>query len=91
LFSDNTAIAFVYPYADDNNTPKWHIEQHSFIPWQQAGSLEAKEKKDGMNYRELAEQGYCTITSHPQGLINDDQVYQWLVNYIEDNQLDVIF
>ncbi|MGC4389121.1 terminase TerL endonuclease subunit, partial [Streptococcus suis] len=51
LFSDNTAIAFVYPYADDNNTPKWHIEQHSFIPWQQAGSLEAKEKKDGMNYR----------------------------------------
>lgn len=91
LFSDNTAIAFVYPYADDDNNPKWHIEQHSFIPWQQAGSLEAKEKKDGMNYRELAEQGYCTITSHPQGLINDDQVYQWLVNYIEDNQLDVIF
>lgn len=91
LFSDNTAIAFVYPYADEDNNPKWHIEQHSFIPWQQAGSLEAKEKKDGMNYRELAEQGYCTITSHPQGLINDDQVYQWLINYIEDNQLDVIF
>ncbi|MCS4488402.1 terminase large subunit [Streptococcus sciuri] len=91
LFSDNTALAFIYPYADDKGAMKWHIEQHSFIPWQQAGSLEAKEKKDGMNYRELAREGYCTITSHPQGLINDDQVYEWLVNYIADNQLDVIF
>lgn len=86
MFSDNTAIAFVYPY--DN---RWHIEQHSFIPWQKAGSIEAKEKQDGINYRELAKQGYCTITSHPQGLINDDQVYNWILNFVEDNQLEVIF
>lgn len=86
MFSDNTAIAFVYPY--DN---RWHIEQHSFIPWQKAGSIEAKEKQDGINYRELAKQGFCTITSHPQGLINDDQVYNWILNFVEDNQLEVIF
>lgn len=88
MFSDNTAIAFVYPHEIEE---KWHVEQHSFIPWKQAGSIEAKEKQDGINYRELAKEGFCTITSHPQGLINDDEVYQWIVEYIESNQLDVIF
>lgn len=88
MSSDNTAFAFVYPYDDEE---KWHVEQHSFIPWNQAGSIEAKEKQDGLNYRGLEKEGYCTITSHPQGLINDDQVFDWLVNYIEDNQLEVIF
>lgn len=91
MFSDNTAIAFVYPYYDPDDNKRWHIQQHSFIPWEKAGSIEAKEKQDGINYRELAKRGYCTITSHPQGLINDDQVYQWLLDYIEDNALDVVF
>lgn len=91
MFSDNTAVAFVYPYLDNKGDKNWHVEQHSFIPWEKAGSIEAKEKQDGINYRELEKLGYCTITSHPQGLINDDQVYQWLINYVEDNALDVVF
>lgn len=91
MFSDNTAVAFVYPYLDNKGDKNWHVEQHSFIPWEKAGSIEAKEKQDGINYRELEKLGYCTITSHPQGLINDDQVYQWLLNYVEDNALDVVF
>lgn len=91
MFSDNTAIGFVYPYRDEHGDKRWHVEQHSFIPWEKAGSIEAKEKQDGINYRELEKLGYCTITSHPQGLINDDQVYQWLLNYVEDNALDVVF
>lgn len=91
MFSDNTAVAFVYPYLDSKGDKHWHVEQHSLIPWEKAGSIEAKEKQDGINYRELEKLGYCTITSHPQGLINDDQVYQWLLNYVEDNALDVVF
>ncbi|WP_283582916.1 terminase large subunit [Limosilactobacillus difficilis] len=91
MFSDNTAIAFVYPYQDENGEQKWHIEQHSFIPWNKAGSIQAKEKQDGIEYRELVKKGYCTITSHPQGLINDDQVYNWLLTYVEENRLHVIF
>lgn len=91
MFSDNTAIAFVYPYQDENGNQKWHIEQHSFIPWEKAGSIQAKEKQDGIEYRQLAKKGFCTITSHPQGLINDDQVYNWLLTYVEENNLHVIF
>lgn len=91
MFSDNTAFAFIYPYQDEHGEQKWHIEQHSFIPWEKAGSIQAKEKQDGIDYRELAKKGFCTITSHPQGLINDDQVYSWLLNYVEENNLKVIF
>ncbi|CAB52518.1 hypothetical protein [Lactobacillus phage phiadh] len=85
MFSDNTALSFVYPYDDG----KFHIEQHSFIPFQQAGSIEAKEKQDGITYRNYPE--YCTITAHPQGIINPEQIYKWLLNYVEQHQLKVKF
>lgn len=85
MFSDNTALSFVYPYDDG----KFHIEQHSFIPFQQAGSIEAKEKQDGIAYRNYPE--YCTITAHLQGIINPEQIYRWLLNYVEQHQLKVKF
>lgn len=85
MFSDNTALGFVYPYGDG----KFHFEQHSFIPWQHAGSIEAKEKQDGIAYRNYPE--YCTITAHQQGIINPEQIYRWLLNYVEQHQLKVKF
>lgn len=90
MFSDNTAIGFVYPYQDEKTgDPRWHIAQHSFIPWQQAGSIEAKEKQDGIAYRTYPE--YCTITAHPQGIINPEQVYRWLLDYVQKHNLKVVF
>lgn len=90
MMSDNTALAFVYPYVDPEGNGRWHIEQHSFIPWHKSGSIEAKEKQDGINYREAERLGYATITSHEQGMINDDEVYAWLLDYVEENDLDVL-
>ena len=89
MFSDNTAIGFVYPYQDEHGNSHWHIAQHSFIPFQQAGSIEAKEKQDGIAYRDFPE--YCTITAHPKGIINPEQVYRWLLDYVEEHNLKVIF
>lgn len=91
MMSDNTALAFVYPYVDPEGNGRWHIEQHSFIPWHKSVSIEAKEKQDGINYREAERLGYATITSHEQGMINDDEVYAWLLDYVEENDLDVLF
>lgn len=89
MFSDNTALGFVFPYQDENGNPRWHLAQHSFIPWQQAGSLEAKEKQDGIAYHELPE--YCTITGHAKGIINPEQVYKWLLEYVDRHHLEPIF
>ncbi|NRO84156.1 hypothetical protein IMAU10149_00728 [Lactobacillus helveticus] len=90
MFSDNTSIGFVCPYKDEKTgEPRWHIAQHSFIPWQQAGSIEAKEKQDGIAYREYPK--YCTITAHQQGIINPEQVYNWLLDYVQKHKLKVVF
>lgn len=89
MFSDNTAFSFIYPYQRSDGSKHWHVEQHSFIPWEKAGSIQAKEKQDGITYRQYPE--YATITSHLKGLINDDQVYQWLMQYVEDNELEPVF
>lgn len=90
MFSDNTAFAMIVPY-EDHGQQKWFLAQHSFVPWFKAGSIEAKEKQDGINYRALAAKEFCTITSHPQGMINDDQVYHWITDYVIDHDLDVVF
>lgn len=90
MFSDNTAYGFVFPYTDDDGKNKFYIMQHSFVPWQHAGSIEAKEQQDGLAYRELEREGFCTITAHEQGIINPEQVYKWLLEFVEDNQLNVL-
>lgn len=85
MFSDNTALGFVYPYGDG----QFHLEQFSFIPWQHAGSIEAKEKQDGIAYRNYPK--FCEITAHQQGIINPEQIYRWLLEYIEKHDLKVKF
>ncbi|MCV2520661.1 terminase large subunit, partial [Melissococcus plutonius] len=88
LSSDNTAFGFVFPY-EENEQKKYYFMQHSFIPYKLLGSIEGKEKSDGLAYRELAKKGYCTITNDPTGLIDLDQVYDWLLEFVEANQLKV--
>ncbi|MGK9479599.1 terminase large subunit [Melissococcus plutonius] len=88
LSSDNTAFGFVFPY-EENEQRKYYLMQHSFIPYKLLGSIEGKEKSDGLAYRELAKKGFCTITNDPTGLIDLDQVYDWLLEFVEANQLKV--
>lgn len=90
MFSDNTSIGFVFPYKDKKTgEPRFHIAQHSFIPWQQAGSISVKERQDGIAYREYPK--YCTITAHEKGIINPEQVYDWLLDYVQKHNLKVVF
>jgi phage terminase large subunit-like protein len=89
--SDDTAISFVFPYQKSNETHYW-IEEHSWIPLNHtAGSIEIKEKQDGINYRYAQEQGYCDIAKNRWGYVDDDSVVTWLADYIEQNQLQVKF
>ena len=85
MSNDNTSIGMIFPY----NENMFHIEQHSFIPFAQAKTIEAKEKQDGIRYRELESDGLCSITSNNTGTINYEQVWQWVVDYIERNKLNL--
>ncbi|OIM66494.1 terminase, partial [Oenococcus oeni] len=87
--SDNSALGFVFPYVDKNNQPRFHFMQHSFIPWQRAGSIDSKEKQDNVPYRKLAEQGFCSITENEFGIISVQQIFDWLVDFVTTNNLKV--
>jgi len=89
MVSDNTALSFVFPYYDDEGNRRWHLKQHSFIPTKEAGSIEAKETRDGINYRAMEELGYCTITRDRFGMINQEQVFKYMLDYVEANNLHV--
>ncbi|CUW10484.1 Phage terminase large subunit [Leuconostoc gelidum subsp. gasicomitatum] len=90
MTSDDAALAFVFPYTDKNDKQHLHLYQHSFIPWHKAGSVEAKEKQDGINYRDMEVKGFASISQHQRGLIDNGFVYQWLMDFVEEYELEVL-
>jgi len=87
--NDDFSVGFVFPYTDDNGVHKFHLLNHSFIPWERAGSIQSKMKQDAINYEHSEELGYATISTDPYGQINQEQVFWWLAEFIEMHQLDV--
>lgn len=88
-FSDDNAIAFVYPYQKDGEN-LFHIEQFSFIPLRNANNdINVKEHQDGIQYRVECDKGYGKITENEFGIVQDDEVYDWLLNYVAEHELDV--
>lgn len=88
LASDDTALSIVFPYIVDDKR-KWHLYQHSFIPTKVAGGIQAKTEQDGLDYSKFEDEGWCDITQDRFGLINQDQVYEWLLNFVEAHDLTV--
>jgi phage terminase large subunit-like protein len=90
MSNDDVGIVFEFPYLSDDGQQMFHIRQHSFVPTRYAGGIEEKEKMDNIPYRELEKKGECTITKEKSGIINDGQVYDWIMTYVEKNGLKVL-
>lgn len=89
--ADDTAVAFIYPYALAGET-HYYIQQHSWVPLSHTGgSIAEKEKQDGINYRQAEQLGFATIAKGRFGYIDEDSVTTWIMNYIEENGLNVKF
>ncbi|MFT8813225.1 terminase large subunit [Oenococcus sp.] len=86
MTSDDAAFSFVFPYEEK----KFFAYEHSFIPWRRAGSIEAKEKQDGINYRHMEELGFASITKNIKGVIDEDFMYDWLMKFVKDHDLEVL-
>lgn len=87
--NDDSALGFVFPYIDDEGKQKYHLYGHYFIPWERAGSVQAKSKQDGINYEDSEAKGYSTISTDEYGQINQRQIFEWLTDFIETNDLQV--
>lgn len=87
--NDDSALGFVFPYIDNEGKQKYHLYGHYFIPWERAGSVQAKSKQDGINYEDSELKGYSTISTDEFGQINQRQIFEWLTDFIETNHLQV--
>ncbi|MCM2138826.1 terminase large subunit [Vagococcus fluvialis] len=65
----------------------FYVDSYSFIATKYG--LATKEKRDGVNYTDLQSKGECTITTLESGVIDYDEVYEWLENFVYENDLDV--
>ncbi|MGY0692978.1 terminase large subunit [Virgibacillus sp. FSP13] len=80
---DITALYYVIPLEND----KFYIDGHSFIAT--AGGLEAKSRRDKIDYEMLIERGYATQTNLKSGFININQVVDYAARLITENNLNV--
>lgn len=90
LANDDTGLVFLFPYTDEKGNNKFHILTHSWVPWKDAGGIEAKMKRDGINYKLAEQEGYATITSNRFGTVNQDEVFHWMMDFIEEHDLEVL-
>lgn len=89
-FSDDTAVAFVFPYKDRQGHPRYYIKQHSWVPLARSqNNIEIKEKQDGINYRQAEQEGFASITKNDYGYIDDGAVYEWLLEKVDELDLQV--
>ena len=81
---DLTAVSFIHL---DEPNKQYYVTSHSFVA--NKGGLQAKIERDLIDYRQIEQQGFCTITNLRTGLINPVQVLDYIENYVKDNNLDV--
>lgn len=81
---DLTAVSFIHL---DEIKKQYFVTSHSFVATK--GGLQAKIERDLIDYRQMAQHGYCTITDLQSGIINSNQVLDYIEKYILTNNLDV--
>lgn len=87
--SDTTAFIFAFPYKK-NDEEHTFIHHFSFVPTAVTnGDIYMKEKQDKLPYRKAEKEGHALISNLPSGDIDDDVVYDWLLSFIDEYELDV--
>ena len=81
---DLTSVSWVIPIEEEQ---KFFVDSYSFVATK--GGIDVKEREDNTPYRELERKGYCSITTLESGLIDYDDMCDWLINFVNENELDV--
>ncbi|TXK24604.1 terminase large subunit [Bacillus amyloliquefaciens] len=82
---DLTAVSWIYPLNDKEE--RYFIDSHSFVGTKYG--LDNKIQRDKIDYRKLAEEGFCTITDKKSGTINQKQIIEYIQNHVNENDLIV--
>ena len=80
---DLSAIGIIFPMGDK----KYFVDSHVFIGFK--NSIQEKTQRDKIDYMKLIDNGQATMTNTESGIINYEQIINWLVDYIQSNNLNV--
>lgn len=80
---DLTALSFIYPLDDK----KYFVDSHVFVGFK--NSIYEKSKRDKIDYEKLVNTDMATLTTAESGIIDHEQVVNWLIDFINDNELNV--
>ncbi|MFG3610990.1 terminase large subunit [Rummeliibacillus stabekisii] len=75
--TDLSSISYIVPVTLDEKD-KFYVNSHSWVGTKE--DIETKSKKDKIDYRKLELQGYCSISKKESGLID----YQEIIDYINE-------
>lgn len=81
--NDLTSVSWIIP--QDNDT--YYCDSHSWVATKYG--LVEKMKADNINYQALADAGECDITSLESGVINYQDVFDFIKRMVDDNDLKV--
>ncbi|MFC1256005.1 terminase large subunit [Staphylococcus xylosus] len=80
---DLTAVGMIFPLEDKN----YFVDSHVFVGTK--NPIEEKSKRDKIDYMYLVQTDMATLTNTHSGIINYEQVCNWLIDYIDSNELVV--
>lgn len=81
---DLTSVSWMVPLGDG----KLYCDSHSFVATKYG--LQDKESRDGLAYRELEKMGECSITQLDSGIVDYDQVFEFIQDLISRNDLECL-
>lgn len=79
---DLTALSFIFPLEDNN----YYVDSHVFVGFKK--DIKEKSKRDKIDYESLVQTDKASLTEASSGIIDPEQVVDWLQNFIEENNLN---
>lgn len=84
---DLTSVSWIIPIKRDDGSQFLYCDSHSWVGTKY-GLLE-KEKRDHFNYTQGEKDGECSITKSEAGVINYDDVLNFMIDLVKKNDLTV--
>lgn len=84
---DLTSVSWCIPIERDDDSTYLYCDSHSWVATKY-GLLE-KERRDQFNYTQGEKDGECSITKSKAGVINYDDVLNYMIDFVKKNKLIV--
>lgn len=83
--SDMTAVSWVVPIDEES---KLLMDSHGFVST--VGGIDYKTSIDKIPYRQYEQMGLIHLSEHPEGIIEVEQMTQWVEDFVETNELELL-